>query len=83
MHQGRVPLHTIRADIDYGITEAHTTMGRLGIKVWIYKGDVLPEKKEIEATEVSTQAPAGSINATAPASVPVVSEEKDASTKAS
>ena len=36
MHQGRVPLHTIRADIDYGFTEAHTTMGRLGIKVWIY-----------------------------------------------
>jgi small subunit ribosomal protein S3 len=83
MHQGRVPLHTIRADIDYGITEARTAMGRLGIKVWIYKGDVLPEKKETEAAEASTQAPAGSVNATAPASVPVNSEEKDASTKAS
>ena len=40
---GRVPLHTLRADIDYGFTEAHTTLGRIGVKVWIYKGDVLPE----------------------------------------
>ncbi len=39
---GRVPLHTLRADIDYGITEAHTTYGRIGVKVWIYKGDILP-----------------------------------------
>jgi small subunit ribosomal protein S3 len=43
MHQGRVPLHTLRADVDYGFTEAHTTMGRIGVKVWIYRGDVLPE----------------------------------------
>jgi small subunit ribosomal protein S3 len=43
MHQGRVPLHTLRADVDYGFTEAATTMGRIGIKVWIYRGDVLPE----------------------------------------
>lgn len=42
---GRVPLHTLRADIDYGRAEAHTTLGRIGIKVWIYKGDVLPEPK--------------------------------------
>ncbi len=42
--QGRVPLHTLRADIDYGFTEAHTTLGRIGVKVWIYKGDVLPER---------------------------------------
>jgi small subunit ribosomal protein S3 len=45
MHQGRVPLHTLRADIDYGLVEAHTTMGRIGVKVWIYRGDVLPEIK--------------------------------------
>ena len=45
MHQGRVPLHTLRADVDYGVTEAHTTMGRIGIKVWIYRGDILPEIK--------------------------------------
>jgi len=42
-HQGQVPLHTLRADIDYGFTEAHTTLGRIGIKVWIYRGDILPE----------------------------------------
>ncbi len=41
--EGRVPLHTFRADIDYGFTEAKTTYGRLGVKVWIYKGDILPE----------------------------------------
>jgi small subunit ribosomal protein S3 len=54
MHEGRVPLHTIRADIDYGLTEAHTVMGRIGVKVWIYKGDILPEKEEVEAPETTT-----------------------------
>jgi small subunit ribosomal protein S3 len=39
-HEGSVPLHTLRADIDYGFAEAHTTYGVIGIKVWIYKGDV-------------------------------------------
>src|SRR6266508_3272731 len=42
---GRVPLHTLRADIDYGLAEAHTTFGRIGVKVWIYKGEILPEPK--------------------------------------
>jgi small subunit ribosomal protein S3 len=42
--EGRVPLHTLRADIDYGFREAHTTAGRVGVKVWIYKGDILPYK---------------------------------------
>jgi len=42
---GSVPLHTLRADIDYGTAEAHTTFGVIGIKVWIYKGEVLPQKK--------------------------------------
>lgn len=42
-HQGRVPLHKLRADIDYGFAEAHTTLGRIGVKVWIYKGDILPQ----------------------------------------
>jgi small subunit ribosomal protein S3 len=41
---GRVPLHTLRADIDYGFREAKTTYGRIGVKVWIYKGDILPYK---------------------------------------
>jgi small subunit ribosomal protein S3 len=48
-HEGQVPLHTLRADIDYGFTEAVTTMGRIGVKVWIYKGQVLPEMKTAEA----------------------------------
>lgn len=43
--EGKVPLHTLRADIDYGFAEANTTYGKIGIKVWIYKGEVLPEAK--------------------------------------
>ena len=43
--EGVVPLHTIRADIDYAVSEAHTTYGRLGVKVWICRGEILPEKK--------------------------------------
>jgi small subunit ribosomal protein S3 len=42
--EGKVPLQTLRADIDYGVSEAHTTYGRIGIKVWIYKGEILPTK---------------------------------------
>ena len=42
--EGNVPLHTIRADIDYGFAEALTTYGKLGVKVWIYKGEILPSK---------------------------------------
>ena len=49
--QGRVPLHTLRADIDYGLSEAATTMGRIGVKVWIYKGEILPETKDMEGVE--------------------------------
>lgn len=44
--EGTIPLQTIRADIDYGFAEAHTTYGRLGVKIWIYKGDVLPSAKK-------------------------------------
>lgn len=43
--EGSIPLHTLRADIDYGFAEANTTYGRIGIKVWIFKGEILPEKK--------------------------------------
>ena len=46
--EGRVPLHTLRADIDYGFREARTTAGRIGVKVWIYKGDILPYKTSDE-----------------------------------
>jgi small subunit ribosomal protein S3 len=47
--EGRVPLHTLRADIDYGFREAKTTYGRIGVKVWIYKGDILPYRPQVEA----------------------------------
>ena len=46
MWDGRVPRNTIRADMDYGFAEAHTTFGRIGIKVWVYKGEILPQKAE-------------------------------------
>jgi len=44
-HEGTIPLQTLRANIDYGFAEANTTYGRIGVKVWIYKGEVFPEKK--------------------------------------
>ena len=44
--EGTIPLQTLRADIDYGFAEADTTYGKIGVKVWIYKGEVLPSKKE-------------------------------------
>jgi small subunit ribosomal protein S3 len=47
--EGRVPLHTLRADIDYGFYEARTTFGRIGVKVWIYKGEVAGTRAEREA----------------------------------
>jgi small subunit ribosomal protein S3 len=43
--EGRVPLHTLRADIEFGQAEAHTTYGAIGTKVWLFKGEVLPQKK--------------------------------------
>ena len=46
--EGRVPLHTLRADVDYGLAEARTTFGRIGVKVWIYKGEILPYKSAVE-----------------------------------
>ncbi|SUY48258.1 30S ribosomal protein S3 [Clostridium putrefaciens] len=45
-HDGTIPLQTLRADIDYGFAEANTTYGKIGVKVWVYKGEVLPVKKE-------------------------------------
>lgn len=54
-HQGQVPLHTLRADIDYGFDEAHTTLGRIGIKVWIYRGDILSKPSRLEAEETPAE----------------------------
>jgi small subunit ribosomal protein S3 len=50
-HEGTIPLQTLRADIDYGFCEANTTYGKIGVKVWIYKGEVLPAAKKPQKTE--------------------------------
>jgi len=53
--EGKVPLHTLRADIDYGFAEAFTTYGLIGVKVWIYKGDVIPKKERRDKDGVDAQ----------------------------
>jgi small subunit ribosomal protein S3 len=58
--EGRVPLHTLRADIDFGMAEAHTTFGIIGVKAWIYKGDIVPQRErdqELLATRPLTPRP--------------------------
>jgi small subunit ribosomal protein S3 len=57
--EGRVPLHTLRADVDYGFAEAHTTYGVIGVKVWIFKGEVMPGKGEVETPSNSQPKAAG------------------------
>ena len=54
--EGTVPLHTIRADIDYAIAEANTTYGKIGVKVWIYKGEILPSKKVVKGETADVNA---------------------------
>jgi small subunit ribosomal protein S3 len=94
-HEGQVPLHTLRADIDYGFTEAHTTLGRIGVKVWIYKGQVLPElptpeaeAKPAEAAAETAAAVTGSplkeklAETLARAEAPAATEEKTAKPRA-
>ena len=56
IHQGQMPLHKLRADIDYGFIEAHTVMGNIGVKVWIYKGDILPEVERESVTAEASKA---------------------------
>lgn len=60
-HEGSIPLQTIRADIDYGFAEAHTTYGRIGVKVWTYKGEILvnPLKEKAKATAEGKKAEGG------------------------
>jgi small subunit ribosomal protein S3 len=53
--EGRVPLHTLRADIDYALAEAKTTYGIIGVKVWIFKGEVLRERLEVKTAEVQSE----------------------------
>ena len=68
-HEGKVPLHTLRADIDYGFTEARTTFGRIGVKVWIYKGDVIPVR-ESARRRIAAGESAEAAQAPVPAAVP-------------
>lgn len=80
--EGRVPLHTLRADVDFGIGEALTVMGRIGVKVWIYKGDILPERpmeetEEMPVIEVTLQ---GEEASDAPAEAGEVSETAQGTT---
>lgn len=77
MHQGQVPLHTLRADIDYGFTEARTTLGRIGVKVWVYRGDILPETTRPEAEE----APEAAEEAAKPPPAPPKREKAKAAAK--
>ncbi|HCV27501.1 MAG TPA: 30S ribosomal protein S3 [Dehalococcoidia bacterium] len=77
--EGRVPLHTLRADIDFAIAEAATTFGRIGIKVWIYKGDILPEGRAgrtLNVADVVAEQAAASATAAESASVETESEEE-------
>ena len=50
-HDGTIPLQTLRADIDYGFAEANTTYGKIGVKVWVYRGEILPARKKVESKE--------------------------------
>lgn len=52
-HEGSIPLHTLRADIDYGFAQALTTFGIIGVKVWVYRGEILPKKKKTVKKEVT------------------------------
>ena len=63
--EGRVPLHTLRADIDYGMAQALTTFGRIGVKVWIYKGEIRKLQRAAEAVE--EKGPAREVPLAAPA----------------
>jgi small subunit ribosomal protein S3 len=70
---GRIPLHTLRADIDFGIAEAHTTFGRIGVKVWIYKGEIMPPPKRPRAeNDRSGLPPLEATPAAAPAPEPAI-----------
>lgn len=73
--QGRVPRHTLRADIDYGIAEAHTGYGRIGVKCWIYKGDVLMDTPAPEPEPIEAPAPAPVAEAAPVAAAPEAAAE--------
>jgi len=74
--EGRVPLHTLRADIDYGLREAHTTYGRIGVKVWLYKGDILPYKATTDKAAKEAAMAVGEAAGTVETPRPVVSSSR-------
>jgi len=74
--EGRVPLHTLRADIDYGLREAHTTYGRIGVKVWLYKGDILPYKASTDKAAKEAAMAVGETAGTVDTPRPVVSSSR-------
>ncbi len=73
--EGRVPLHTLRADVDYGFREARTAYGRIGVKVWLYKGDILPYRtvSEDKATKEAAMAAGATTGPSSPAARQIVS----------
>ena len=68
--QGQIPLHTLRADIDFGLAEAHTTFGRIGVKVWIYKGEIAPEPKKQQPERARAEGDAPAVEASPAESAP-------------
>lgn len=83
--QGRVPRHTLRANIDYGLAEAHTTFGRIGVKCWIYKGDILPEpnvarhvEEEVPEPVAARPVPEAVVDPDAPAHTAITMEQQQA-----
>ena len=61
-HEGTIPLQTIRADIDYGFAEANTTYGKIGVKIWIYTGEVLKSGKKVGLTQTRPERPRNNRN---------------------
>jgi small subunit ribosomal protein S3 len=81
VREGRIPLHTFRADIDYGLAEARTTYGVIGVKVWVFKGEVFDQSVEQVAEEVPAAVPAvapAAAPAVAPAAAPAVAPTAEA-----
>lgn len=72
---GKIPLHTLRADIDYGLAVAHTVYGTIGIKVWVYKGEILPEKARAQEAFIPMRTASEAPPAPAPAPAPAEKKE--------
>ena len=82
VREGRVPLHTFRADIDYGLAESQTTYGVIGVKVWIFKGEVFDQAELDRNAQAGADAAAAAAAATAAAAAPAVAAASVAATAA-